>query len=220
MIIRSVEFWKSWPGSAGIEVSSFGRARSLDCVRCDDNGARYTRGRYYKSSFNKDGYQQATILMNGKWTTKGIHRLVAETFVPNPNHMPQVNHKDGSRTNNNACNLEWSTASYNNQYKEKFGKSQKSPAFAINLATLEVSWFQSQTEASRVLGIGVGNINVVIKGKGKQASGYWFVEDNDRTVENTKNRLHGIVKMGIWAKQEEDTKTTNKLLDFVAKCSS
>ncbi len=219
-IKEPVELWKTFPGGSGIEISSFGNVRSLDCVRCDDRGERYTRERCYKGSFNRDGYRQVTIPVNGKWTTKGIHRLVAETFVPNPNHMSQVNHKDGSRANNNAYNLEWGTVSYNNQYKEKFGESQKSPTFAINLATLQVSWFPSQTEASRILGIGVGNINVVIKGKGKQASGYWFVEDNDKAVENARCKLNSIVKMGVWAKQGVDKKTTNKVIDFVAKCSA
>ena len=64
--------------------------------------------------------------------------------------------------------------------------------FAINLETLETLHFRAQAEAGRSLGIGVGNINNVIKGRRKTAGGYWFVEDNGHAVEAVKNKLHDI----------------------------
>ena len=52
----------------------------------------------------------------GKRKNRFIHRLMAETFIPNPNNKPQVNHIDGNKQNNNVSNLEWSTVALNTQH--------------------------------------------------------------------------------------------------------
>lgn len=92
-MISPVELWLKHPGIDGIEVSSFGRVRSV-------------KGHYYKNCRDKDSYLIVGFRMNGKLVTKKVHRLVAETFIPNQNYLPFVNHKDGDRTNNNASNIE------------------------------------------------------------------------------------------------------------------
>jgi len=184
----TVELWKKHPDYAGIEVSSFGRVRSV-------------KGHYYKSRHDKDGYLIIQFRMNGKRVDKKVHRLVAQAFIPNPNDLPEVNHKDCDRTNNNASNIEWCTRSYNNQYREKFGISNTEslghPVFAVNLTTLKVSRFRSQNEASQVLGVSQGNISSVVKGKHKQAHGYWFVNDDGHAVDIVKSKLHDIGKTGL-----------------------
>lgn len=172
---NSVELWKRHPDIGIIEVNSFGRVRSV-------------KGHYYKSNRINSGYLQVYFRMNGKQINKLVHRLVAETFIPNPDNLPQVNHKDCDKTNNNVDNLEWVTHEENIAYRDKLGhtarnNAPKSPVYAINLSNLEVSHFQSQSEASRVLGFSVSNINAVIKGRLKQAHGFWFVKDDGHAVE-------------------------------------
>ena len=108
-----------------------------------------------------------------------------------------INHKDCNTRNNDVENLEWCTASYNSKYREKFGKALSKPVFAIKMATLEVSYFRSQSEAGRELGILQPLINAVIKGKRKQTGGYWLVNADDNAVDVVKSKLHDIGKTGL-----------------------
>ena len=64
-----------------------------------------------------NGYHYVQIPVKLSWKVKGVHRIVAETFISNPNGYPQVNHKDENKLNNCVDNLEWCTASYNNSYR-------------------------------------------------------------------------------------------------------
>jgi len=202
MINSEEEIWKAHPEYTGIEVSTLGRVRTLDrVVPCRGNGTRFVKGRILKQYSNKGGYLIAQIKIDEKWITKQVHRLVAQTFIPNTNGFPMVNHLDCNRKNNNVKNLEWCTASYNNQYREKYGVSQTealgSPVFAISLSTLEVSHFSSQQEAGRILGVFQGNINRVIKGSRNQAGGFWFVNDDGHAVEVVKSKLHDVGGIGL-----------------------
>lgn len=179
-----VELWKKHPDIDKIEVSSFGRVRSV-------------KGHYYKGIPNNYGYLQVKFNANGKRVAKLVHRLVAQTFIPNHNNLPMINHKDCDPTNNNVDNLEWCNASYNQKYREKFGKALSQPVFAINLTILKVSRFPSQHEAGRALGVNRVSINRVIKGKRNQAGGYWFVSDDGHAVEVVKRKLHDIGETGL-----------------------
>lgn len=58
-------------------------------------------------------YKQVVLYKNKKHKTVAVHRLVAEAFIPNPDNLPQVNHKDENPSNNNVNNLEWCTCKYN-----------------------------------------------------------------------------------------------------------
>lgn len=69
-----------------------------------------------KNSINFDGYNHVTLYHNGNRYRKLVHRLVAEAFIPNPENKPEVNHKDGNKTNNDISNLEWVTHSENIQH--------------------------------------------------------------------------------------------------------
>lgn len=132
---------------------------------------------------------------------KKVHRLVAQTFIPNPDNLPEVNHKDCNRKNNNVENLEWCSKSYNRQYREKYGVSQTEavghPLFAVNLTTMEVLHFRSKAEAGRVLGVFNQSISNVIEGRMKQTGGYWFTNDDGNAVDVVKSKLHDIGGIGL-----------------------
>jgi len=191
------EIWKAHPEYAGTEVSTFGRVRTLDrVVPSKGNGTRFVKGRILKQYNDHGGYLQAPIKVGKKWILKRVHRLVAQTFLPNLDNLPMVNHKDCNIKNNNVENLEWCTASYNARYREKYGvsriKAAGQPLFAINLATLEVSQFPSRTEAGIAFGIDSSRITAVIKGSRKQTGGFWFVNDDGHAVDAVKSKLHDV----------------------------
>ena len=99
------EVWKDIPMYANIyEVSNLGRVRSK------------VTGLITKGYPNHKGYLRAYIYLNGMVKKEFVHRLVAITFLPNPNNYPQVNHIDYDKTNNRLDNLEWCTGEQNIQH--------------------------------------------------------------------------------------------------------
>ena len=192
MIKNESEIWRALRGVPGIEVSTLGRVRTLDRIVSSVRRTYLKKGIVLKQYSDKYGYPIVNIQIDGKWTKKKVHRLVAETFLSNPDNLPMVNHKNCIRDDNRVDNLEFCTASYNNQYREKFGKSLGFPLFAVNLDTLEVLQFKSQHEASRTLGINQGHINSVIKGRRNQTHGFWFVNEDDNAADTIKQKLYEI----------------------------
>lgn len=79
-----------------------------------------------KAPKTKERYDQVDLYKDGKRTTKRVHILVAEAFVPNPDNKPEVNHKDGNKRNNNADNLEWVSHKENCEHAWKTGLAKPS----------------------------------------------------------------------------------------------
>lgn len=196
MTKNEIEIWRAHPKIPGIEASTFGRVRTLDRVVSSERGTRFIKGRILKQYDDGNGYLKVNVPINEKQATKRVHRLVAQTFIHNPDNLPQVNHKDCDRTNNNVNNLEFCSASYNCQYREKFGisstEARGNPVLAINLKTLEVSRFQSQHEAGLELGLFWQNISAVIRGKQKTAGGFWFTNDDANAADAIKHKLEKV----------------------------
>lgn len=104
------------------------RVRDVDYIVSSD-GKIYSTGTsgasYYHKEIsqrlNADGYLQITVGKTGNRAQYRVHRMVAEAFIPNPENLPEVNHKDYNRTNNNVSNLEWSTHVDNVVYSAEAG---------------------------------------------------------------------------------------------------
>ena len=113
-----MEEWRSIPGYEGLyEVSNLGRVRSLDrYVKYSNGNIHLHKGKVLSLGKNTDGYLKVHLKCNTKCKTITVHRLVALTFIPNPDNLPCVNHKDEDKTNNRVENLEWCTQQYNLNY--------------------------------------------------------------------------------------------------------
>ena len=121
-MIAETEIWRTpiYKGEIydNYQVSNFGQILSL-------NFGRTGKPKLLKTSKDKYGYLRVSLYKNGKQNYFQIHRLVAETFIPNPNNLPQINHKDENKENNfvgtpekdyKDGNLEWCTSEYNINY--------------------------------------------------------------------------------------------------------
>lgn len=112
------ELWKDIAGFEGYyQISTLGNVRSLDrMIKNGENSTYLLRGEMKSLILKDTGYLHVGLYKDKKRKSKTIHRLVAEAFIPNPNHLKVVNHIDGNKLNNVYTNLEWCTHSDNLQH--------------------------------------------------------------------------------------------------------
>ena len=105
-----------------------------------------------------------------------LHRLVAQTFIPNLENKPFVNHIDGNKINNSVTNLEWCSCSENNLHNHKIGlnKGHKRKIIQYDLEMNELKKFDTIKEASKELNISLSCIKDVLKQKQKSSKGFIF----------------------------------------------
>ena len=115
------EIWKDIEGYEGLyQVSNLGRVKSFPRI-----GTHARKIKIIKIMEDRIGYKFIHLSKNNKQKRKSIHRLVAETFIPNPNNYPCINHIDECKENNKVNNLEWCTYSYNNNYGTKISRQRE-----------------------------------------------------------------------------------------------
>lgn len=172
------EVWKDIAGYEGLyQVSDLGRVKSLDRYVDYGKTTALRKGRILKPGKATGGYLQVELWKSGASSTKLIHRLVAEAFVPNGENLSEVNHKDENKENNSADNLEWCSRKYNINYGTGNDRRIKNKVVAVVMCALdgtELKEFPSVSEAARAISgkCVKGNITECCNGRVKTACGY------------------------------------------------
>lgn len=177
------EIWKDIPGYEGYyQVSNFGRVKRLPRHKASDK--RETHNNIRKPKMDR-GYCNVNLSKDNKVRWVGIHRLVALAFIPNPENLPCVNHKDENPSNNFVGNLEWCTYAYNNSYgtareRQKItrannpndyisrkiaGEKNSRPVKCFTPSGELVAIYKSMVEASEKTGVHISNIIRHCKGR-------------------------------------------------------
>lgn len=171
------EQWAEIKDFEDYQISSFGRVKSFKQNK--------TEGKII--SFGSSTVYLTVILRkDNKPYNKYVHRLVAEAFIPNPDNLPQVNHKDENTHNNNVENLEWVDQKTNNNYgthNQRVSEKRKTmeiPHFRKVRCIETGEVFPSLSEAGRTMGVRDTSIRKACVGTHKTCKGFhWeFVEDN------------------------------------------
>lgn len=118
--------WRDVPGYEGLyQVSSDGEIMSVErIIERKDGRINHVMPRKRKRILGRDGYYYCALSKGGKDVRQAVHRIVASAFIPNPEGKPQVNHKNGVKTDDRVENLEWVTHSENNLHAFRTGLSK------------------------------------------------------------------------------------------------
>lgn len=176
--MQEEEIWKDIEGYEGLyQVSNMGRVKSLE--RKAKNGMRI-KERIKKVKLRKGYYALELSDVNGNKKTYNVHRLVAQAFLPNPDNLQCINHRDENTLNNMVDNLEWCTHKYNVNYGTCIERRSKKcingkRARKINQLTLDREFIRewaSAREVQRQLGFSQAHISKCCNGKYRQSYGF------------------------------------------------
>lgn len=176
------EIWKDIEGYEGLyQVSNLGRVKSLERWRKGNTKPVLIKEKIKIPRDNGRGYFITFLYKNNKQRNEYIHRLVAMAFIPNPDNLPQVNHKDENKANNCVDNLEWCTCKYNNGYGTKRerltltnrnNKKTSTPILQFDLDGNFIKEWPSMREVSRSGVARCENVYRACAGIYKQANGF------------------------------------------------
>lgn len=184
------------------EVSNYGNIKSVRRYKNNNGGKVLVNELILKQQITKKGYKSIRILFERKKYSLVVHRLVAKAFIPNPNNLPQVNHKDEVKTNNNVENLEWCNNRYNSHYSkinlnstskyigvhfvEKYNKwcSQ----IKIDGLTYSLGYFKVEDEAKKTYDKALSDWNLKrIKPKINRNNGFFKKSINNTIIKKYNN---------------------------------
>lgn len=174
-----IEIWKDVPEfEEYYKISNFGRLKSKDRKIKNSNSYYTKKGCLIKPTKCTNGYYEYALYKNGIRKIWLVHRLVATVFIPNPNGLEQVNHKDENISNNNVWNLEWVNPKQNANYGTRNYKCRECNRFAFKaVAQMDfnnniLNCFETIQDGARYVNGDATFISRVCKGKGKSAYGY------------------------------------------------
>lgn len=175
--------WKEIIGFPGYQVNEKGEIVSLHYLH-------HNMTRKLKLRKSRNGYYSVCLYKDGKAYSKLIHRIVAQTFIPNPNNFPQVNHIDGDKGNNNVSNLEWVSNSGNIKHAirnnliskerlinttEAMSKNNRKAVLQFDIQGKFIARYNSAQEAALMNNL--SNVSACCRGKYKTTGGYiWRYE--------------------------------------------
>lgn len=163
------------------EVSNLGRVR-----RTASSNPHYNSDGILKPNIRR-GYYYVVLCVNNIHKSCNIHRLVASSFISNPDNFPYINHKDENKLNNRVENLEWCTAKYNTNYgsglqrrgeTRRIKHSRGKPIIVTDINGDLIKRFDTITECSIYLGTHRSNIAKIIKKKSIYKQKLINYEDN------------------------------------------
>lgn len=173
--------YKAIKGYEGIyEVNELGQIRSIDrIVECKDGSTRKCNGRDLKLQMDQGGYAVVILHKNGVAKTFNFHRLVAETFIPNPDNLPEVHHLNHDRKDNRVKNLQWVTRAeqMDDHWRAAISNGTKLRVIGNGIDKI----YNSSREIERELGVDNRSAMRVAKGIRKQAKGYRIYFANQET---------------------------------------
>lgn len=184
------EKWRDIKGYEGLyQVSNLGRVKSLERETKHHyklGGSHTISEKCIKLFKNRYGYLKCYLYKEGKRKEFKVHRLVAEAFIPNPNSLPQINHKNEIKDCNvvnindlygKTTNLEWCTNKYNAEY------SKNKPVIQYDLNFKKIREWGSQLKASKETQINNRHISSCCNGKRKTAGGYiWRFKESEEII--------------------------------------
>lgn len=160
-----IEIFKDIKDYEGLyQVSNVGNVKSL-------GNDKTKKEKILKPAKDKKGYLYVCLCNQEIRKIYKIHRLVGMVFLPNPQNLPEINHRDEDKTNNRVENLEWCDVKYNRNYgtrTERSALSQSKQVLCVETNKIYIS----ANEAARQLGFSQSNISRCCNGKLKQAYGF------------------------------------------------
>ena len=189
MEYNSNEIWRDIVGYEDThQVSNLGRVRVKERVINTSTGKRKYKSKLLSIQTSVEGYKFVILIVNNNRKTAYIHRLIAEAFIPNPDNLPCVNHRDEDKSNNSIENLEWCTVAYNNTYGTRLERVSKTRSKSIIQYSLDGTFIRiwdSTREAAKFIGCCRENINRCLIGVTNTAYGFkWKYNDGIQIKRN------------------------------------